>query len=142
MKHSEELISKGWEWVPIKSFGPFIIGAPISQYLNKYSLKKIDFESGVHYELEDPEIAIAVENGKIESINCFEECYYKGVNLIGGKFQEVSDLLQEEPFDVDELYIDILNENQKVYTYEASGLQIWVRPNGTILNVICSDFSV
>lgn len=142
MKHSEELITVGWEWVPVKSFGPFIIGAPISQYMGKYGLKKLDFESGNQYELLQPEIAISVENGKIESFNCFEECYYKGVNLIGLKFQEVPNLLQEEPFDIDELYIEILNEDQKVYTYEKCGLQIWVRPNGTIINVICSDFSV
>ncbi len=81
------------------------------------------------------DICIYSEDGKIVSVACYEDCWYKEKNLIGLAFQDVVQLLAPTnlPNEPDVIEID---EEEVVYEIESADAQIWVR-DGIVVTVIC-----
>ena len=119
--------------IPNKSYENFILGDDITNYLHLphhvefYDHSKIDHDS---YFFDNVNFYIWVKNGKIETIKCDKECYWKGKNLINMFYEDFLMLIDyQQPSDEDIIYVPInrdRGQNQKVYTFDYLGLMIWV----------------
>jgi len=125
---------------PFVGVGPFEFNKQIIHYENAFSLTKEtdgDYTCD-HFNLEYPETDLYVRDGVVSSINCYEECIYKGRNIIGMSIDEFMNFYELSPVgNVDELLFEEDNIPQYVYEFDQIGLQVWVK-NREILNVIAS----
>lgn len=131
-----------WVWTPCTSLGPFIIGDSIDKYIKEYGLKKgaADESGFLEYDLSEPELSINTEDGIIDSVDCYEFCFFKGKNIVGMDFKEFEGMIDAKPFDIDDIDVSE-TEKQKVYSYDGLvGMMVWVNPDGKITNVICGDY--
>lgn len=125
---------------PFHGIGPFDFNEPIAKYESPFFLVKDTNEGDKYdvYSLEYPAADLYVQDGIIESINCYEECIYKGRNIIGMTIDEFIKFYEILPIeDIDELDFEEDNIPQYVYEFDQIGLQVWVK-RGKILNVIAS----
>jgi hypothetical protein len=133
-----------FEWEPLKRIGCFELGAPVQSYIERCRLTLVTYDDDPTgwdtYEMPDMDMALHVEEGEIVSVACEEECWYKGVNLIGFDFDEAKKLLGLEPSD-DVDIIEIDDEPQEVYEFDDVEAQIWVK-DGKIVTVICRPLLV
>ena len=120
-----------WVWIPQISVGPFCFGETIFHYKDLYQLKLVSRDpEGVPggwdtYEIMGyDEARIYSENHKIVSVACYQEFYYKGVNLIGKTLKEVCDLLELSPDKYDEIIY--INESPQVpVEFDSVDLLLW-----------------
>lgn len=127
--------------VPRHQVGDFKLNEDISFYIEKFNLSQKPSEDNTGWTVYDfdTNISLFVEDGKIESISCTEECLYKGGNMIGMSFETFLSYYKikpEGPPDI--LYVND-DEVQNVYEFDEIGLQIWCDEN-YIKTVIVSDF--
>lgn len=128
-----------------KSYDDFILGTSVINYINRpHQIDRLDdpfacecytfFQNGFDIEL-------WCEDGHIDSICCRESCMYKGKELINMKYDEFMNIIQEEPLKHEVLYVPVKEnwgQNQHVYDYDKSGLQVWVW-RGKIRTIIIYD---
>ena len=131
--------------MPLISLGDIHLGDRISNYLDKYDFKfklnqAVGDEKYDEYFLKDGNITIYVQDGVVESINCYEECLYKGRNLIGMTIEEfISHTGFEHEEFINELDFEEDNIPQYVYDFDKEGLQVWVK-NEKIVTIIVSEY--
>lgn len=130
-------------FIPLERVGEFDLNAQISDYTEKFNFKyspadeSTDWET---YSLENEGISLYVEENKIISIVCDEECLYKGRNIIGMNIDEFINSYDVNPIgEIDELYVNE-NETQNIYEFDDIGLQVWCRDD-EIVTVIVSAFT-
>jgi len=115
-----------------------LIESVISQFeFSHYTPKGEDYEV---YEIEGHKTSIYVEEGLITSINCKEECLYKGRNMIGMEIDDFLNYYGWEPDDEpDELDFEEDDIPQYVYDFDEPDLQVWTK-DGIIVTVIASNY--
>ncbi len=127
-----------WIWKPNLSVGLIRLGDNISYY-DSFNLIKGERDSTdwISYKLPDLETYIDAENDIIVSISSFEEFYYKGINLIGIKVEDLENIFSCKPDEIDEpvLYED--GDIQTSYTYNSLGLTIWINDNNKVVSASC-----
>jgi len=128
------------------SYDDFKLGNSIEEYKNNaYQIDKHDIPSPwecYNFIQNDSEIEVWCENNVIISICCNQSCIYKGHELIHMAYEDFLSLINETPSDHDICYVPInkdRGQNQHVYDFDKSGLQIWVWRN-KIRTVIISTF--
>ena len=127
------------------SYDDFELGHKISKYVRRphYIHKWNDpFQWDCYTFIQEKnEIELFCEDKIIKSICCNESCIYKGKELIKMDFQEFIEIIEEEPASHDIEYVVVTKDrgqNQHVYEFDKSGLQIWVWRN-KIRTVIISN---
>lgn len=135
----------GNELVLNTSYDIFCIGEDISKYKqfihctnhyidpNLYDIYEIEIHGYI--------IELWCENGHIDSICCRESCMFEGKELINMKYDEFMNIIQEEPLKHEILYMPVKKnrgQNQHVYDFDKSGLQVWVW-RGKIRTIIIYD---
>ena len=130
-----------------KSYNDFILGTSITNYMNMpHRIACLNdpqlsmdlyafFQDGIEY-------GIWCEDNLIESIRCDESCIYNGQELINMKYEDFLCLIDDVPDDTDVVYVPVTadrGQNQHVYTFDKSGLQVWVWRN-RIRTVIIKNF--
>lgn len=128
--------------IPKISVGDFLLNDHIDNYKGKYIFEKSSKdESGYEgYAIYNPETCLFVEDGKIVSIASYEECIYKGQNIIGMTIEEFTSHTGEKYYgEVDRADFEEDDIPQYVYEFEDIGLQIWEKgKGGKIVTVIAS----
>lgn len=128
-----------------KSYDDFMLGTSVTNYINRpHQIDKHDdpftwecyifFQNGFDIEL-------WCENKIIKSICCNQSCIYKGKELINMNYTEFLCLIDETPLAHDIIYVLVNKnhgQNQHVYDFDKSGLQVWVWRN-KIRTVIISN---
>lgn len=124
------------ELIPNVSVGMFVLGDDINKYLNlPHTVEHIEDEylSYDDYEFPEQYVFMWVENQKIEFITCYTYCFWQNENLIGMTYDRFSLLIGgQQPDKEDICYIPISKDrgqNQKVYTFDNLGIEIWVWRN-------------
>lgn len=87
------------------------------------------------------EIELWCENNIITSICCNQSCIYNGQELINMNYNKFLQIIDEVPIAHDVVYVLVKKEygqNQHVYEFDKSGLQVWVWRN-KIRTVIISN---
>lgn len=127
---------------PKISQGNFLFGDDINKYKNDYDfeLSPKDISGYEGYTIYNPETCLFVENGKIASIASYEECIYKGRNLIGMTIVEFMRFTGEKYYgEVDEADFEEDDIPQYIYEFEDIGLQVWEKgKGGKIITIIAS----
>ena len=125
-----------------KSYDIFNLNEDVSKY-ERLAHTKNHFEdphSFDSYEIEihGYNIAIESEDGKVDSITCSESCVYNGQELIMMKIEDFLKIIKEVPTDHNIYYLSGSHQNQHVYDFDESGLQVWVW-RGKIRTIIIYD---
>ena len=127
------------------SYDIFCLGKRISKYENLVHHKKIyddpsrfdDYEIEIHgYNIE-----LWCEDAHIVNICCRESCIFNGNELIKMKYEDFLNIIKEEPLNHEICYIpykENWGQNQHVYVFDKSGLQVWVW-RGKIRTIIIYD---
>lgn len=132
------------ELIPNKSLGIFILGSSIKKYVHlphdlaKNKEKYFSYDSYNFYELG---VIVWVEKGKVETVCCKNECYWKGDNLLRmsiDKFQSLYNVISDKSEKIYHL-VNGRGQNQMVYDFDQLGLQIWVWRN-KIVTVLVSNY--
>ena len=133
------------ELIPNKSYADFMLGEDIHKYLGNnriYDFYPADkYTNNENYDFYHPEVSIWTENNKIVTIICYNTCYWQGKNLIGMQYKNFLDMVKVQPDNEDVIHVPespYRGQNQKVYTFYALGLMVWVWRN-RIRTVIISD---
>lgn len=130
------------------SYNDFILGTHISNYFNKKhregETSDSPFSETVCFYFYDDEVDIWCVNNIIESVCCKTRCIYKGVNLIGMKYNDFLNQFHFSPIDKDVIWLEggegKNGQYHQVYDFDDEGLQIWVWRN-RIRTVIISDYT-
>ena len=114
--------------IPNISVGDVILGENIDKYRHHHHFyfKKDpdDLYMDDYYEFVELKLAAFVsENGIIHTVNCKEECYLQGKNLIGSTIAECITLVGKSPDDHDQIFILIDEKPVRIRTYMV--LKIW-----------------
>lgn len=128
------------------SYDIFYLGEEISKYEKYVRLKNhynnpCGFDS-YNVEIHGYSILLWSENGHVEQICCYESCIYNGEELIMMTFKDFLSRIKEEPSNHDICYVpckDNWGQNQHVYDFDKSGLQVWVW-RGKIRSVVISTY--
>ncbi len=130
-------------FIPLERVGEFELNTGICGYIENFNFKYSPIDESTEWEtysLENEEISLYVEDGKIVSIVCNEECLYKGRNIIGMNIDEFINFYDAKPIgEIDKLYVNE-NETQDVYEFDDIGLQVWCKDD-IIVTVIASAFT-
>ena len=128
-----------------KSYDIFNLNEDVSKY-ERLAHTKNHFEDPYGFDSYEIEIhgyiiELWCEDGHIDSICCSESCMFEGKELINMKYDEFMNIIQEEPLKHEILYIPVKKnwgQNQHVYDFDKSGLQVWVW-RGKIRTIIIYD---
>ncbi|WP_141699143.1 hypothetical protein [Candidatus Thiosymbion oneisti] len=131
------------EWNPNRGVGVFRFGDRIDRYISAMGLDEFPDEYNEKvgwkvYGWSKPELRIWVEDRKIESIACYDECWYRGINLIGIDISKAIACIGSNPED-DPDEFDVGGETQTVFEFDDVAAQLWVKEN-IVVTVICSFF--
>jgi len=128
-----------------KSYDDFKLGENILKYKNRpHQLYKHEVPyiwECYSFVQNGFEVELWCENNIIKSICCNQSCIYKGQELINMNYKNFLHIIDEVPISHDVIYVcvsDSHGQNQHVYDFEKSGLQIWVWRN-RIRTVIISN---
>ena len=125
-----------------KSYDIFNLNEDVSKY-ERLAHTKNHFEDPYSFdsyeiEIHGYNIAIESEDGKVDSITCSESCVYNGQELIMMKIEDFLKIIKEVPTDHNIYYLSGSHQNQHVYDFDESGLQVWVW-RGKIRTIIIYD---
>lgn len=130
-----------------KSYGEFVLGAPVFGYLENREYEKRIYHERT-YENEcyvfEGGVELWCEGGVISTIRCDATCHYKGHNLIGLRYTEFLALMGATPTEEDTIYLLLPSgrgQNQHVYEFEGEGLQVWVWRNRIRIVLIYDAYS-
>lgn len=130
-------------FIPLERIGDFELNADICNYIENFDFEYSPADESTEWEtysLKNDDISLYVEDGKIVSIVCNEECIYNGRNIIGMNIDEFINFYEVNPIgEIDKLYVND-NETQDVYDFDDIGLQIWCKDD-IIVTVIASAFT-
>ena len=132
------------ELIPNKSLGIFILGSSIKKYVHlphdlaKNEVKYFSYDSYNFYELG---LIVWVEKGKVETVCCKNECYWRGYNLLKMPIDKFQSLYNVMPDKSEKIYhlVNGRGQNQMVYDFDKLGLQIWVWRK-KIVTVLVSNY--
>lgn len=126
-----------WNWKPLISVGPIKFGQLADSIIQQYDLVKLeppcksaDWET---FEFPNCETRIYVYDSEIESVGCYDNLFYKGIDLLGLSLEEIIPILGKQ-YEIGEI-IDM----QAPVDYENLGLQLWME-NKIMTGGICSGF--
>lgn len=125
--------------VPFRRIGPFYFDVGIRKYTRSFSFeitRKTKNYSTQHYRLSSIDLTLFVDEGKIESIGCYQSCTLFERELIGMNIKVFENVFKVRPFGkADKIYLAEASTPHLVYEYEQLGLQLWVK-NGKIDQVM------
>ena len=140
-----------YEWIPMIRVGPLRFNAVVSLYVKNGTLVPAPFDDDINdlgnipsedrYAYpDDKETSVYVKDGRIESIDCGDQCVLRGQNLIGLDYERVRELIGSEP--EGEAEIEFLSDGpQEQYNfYDAVGAFVWVK-EGKVVSISCHDGS-
>ena len=130
--------SHRWEWVPLVSIGGLRFNEPLSEDLGTLKLQRVEdsgYDSGDNidsFREEGGDTEIELENGRVDTVYCRANFFFKGRDLIGLSAEEVMDIvggnweLDEEDgdgriFNEDDLEIMIWEADGAVWSIIVSG---------------------
>ncbi len=127
---------------PFLGVGDFMFNKSIYNYLDTFEFKiyRKDGDNDCDkYRIDNPDISLYLDdNNKIESINCRDECLYKGRNLIGMTIEDFISHTGEKYYgEVDILDYEDDGIPQYVYEFDDIGLQVWCK-NNIVVTIIAS----
>lgn len=127
---------------PFECIGEFVFGTSINDYKNEFKFTLYPKEGTNDcdkYNIDNPDLSLYVdENNLIESINCRDECLYKGRNLIGMTIEDFISHTGEKYYgEIDILDYEDDGVPQYVYEFDDIGLQVWCK-NNIIVTIIAS----
>ena len=130
---------------PFQGVGDFMFNSPIIDYLDLYKFtiyRKDGNYDCDKYNIDNPDMSLYVDdNNIIESINCHEECLYKGRNLIGMTIEEFISHTGEKYYgEIDVLDYEDDGVPQYVYEFDDIGLQVWCKKNVIVTIIASSEF--
>ena len=128
-----------YDWMPLVRVGMFEFGKPVQEYVDRHVLEMLPCEEdGTNWEtyiVPGDSLRVHVENSRVISIACYDECILRGINLIGLDFAEAKRHIGSEPSDpVNTIYID--EEPQEVFEFDDVEAQLWVK-DGKVVTVFC-----
>lgn len=122
-----------WDWIPLVSIGPIKFGQDPKLLIQRYSLIICDAdEEEIAYEFPDETTRVYVVDGKVDSVGCYDQFYYKGNIMVGMHLSEVLNILGP-PDEIDKFYGD-----SRPLEYDNYGLQLWITANNTVHSAIVS----
>jgi len=129
-------------FIPLERVGEFELDTDIKNYKKIFNFEYTPADESTGWEtfsLENEGISLYVEDNKIVSIVCDEECLYKGRNIINMDINEFMNFYGVNPVgEIDKLYVND-NDTQDVYEFDDIGLQVWCE-NDKIVTVIASAY--
>lgn len=143
----EKIYDKGMEkgLVLNTSYDIFYLGKSISKYeklvYNKNSYDDPNRFDDYKIEIHGYNIELWCEDAHIVNICCRESCIYNGNELIKMKYEDFLNIIKEEPLNHEICYVpykENWGQNQHVYVFDKSGLQVWVW-RGRIRTIIIYD---
>lgn len=120
--------------IPNRSYDIFVFGDEIANYLHlPHFVDEHDDDNKYFYDsyfFVDYKFVVWVENGKIDTIKCEEECFWQGKNLIGMLYDDFLPLVNNcQPDSEDNIYLPVDRDrgrNHKVYDFDDLGISVWV----------------
>jgi hypothetical protein len=133
-------MKKKLNWIPLKAVGPFKFGSSKNEY-KQFHLKEIieEYNEKVNwqaFEIPKYDIRIYFENDLLTSVACYQEIYFKDINLIGKTFSELKDIIDCEP--VEHSTLEMSDGLQDIYEFDELALQVWVEKN-KVVTIFCSN---
>ncbi len=128
-----------YDWIPLTRVGKFIFNTVVQKYVDQGLLEKMpddqDATGWQTYGVPGGSLRVHVEDNRIISIACYDECILNGYNLIGMTFDDAKNVLEIQPSeDVD--IIDIGDTRQEVFEFDDLEAQLWVE-KGKVVTVFC-----
>ncbi len=128
------------DWIPLHRVGLLEFGTSIDRFIENGTATAIDTDDStgwLTFAYDDDSIRVHVEDRRIVSVACYEDCLFNETNLIGIDFESIVKLLGYTPDgSPDVIFID--DEPQQVYEFEKLGAQVWVK-DGRVTTVFCED---
>jgi hypothetical protein len=125
------------DWIPLERVGPYRFGEAIApEVVGSLKLKERDDQRNWLLYLQSglaAKATILVENGAVITVNCFEECYYQGTNLLGLSQAQLCALIGEA--DDSELQ-SVDDEESLVLYFDKLSLMAWI-DHGCVVAVDC-----
>lgn len=136
-----------YEWKPNVCFGPFIFGDNISRYIKKYNLKLDDDDSKgitgwVSYQVPETEVYISEREGHIIAAASYDQCNYKGKNLLDLTLNQLAILLEYKDYEIE---ASVEYDNGEVHTpvvFFHLGLTAWFVKNHKLKEEVVLYISV
>lgn len=128
------------EWNPNVGVSLFLFGDRIAPYLSAIGLEEFldEYNETLSWEVygwSKPELRILVEDDKIVSVACYDECWYRGINLIGADIATAMECIGAHPEDNPDEF-DLDDGIQAVFEFDEVGAQLWVK-KGIVVTGIC-----
>ena len=114
------------------------MGSNINEYKNLLLVKVDEYDADVDwisYKLENRDMRLYIENNKFVSVACYDECIFKGKNLIGLNINELNKFLNKKPDKSEKMMLD--SGLKEVYDYYNLGIQVYVKA-GIVDSITCS----
>ena len=128
------------EFIPFKRIGKFKFKDRISLVIKDLNYEYLDKDQSGYesFILNDLGVSLYVEDNLIESIACDQECYFKGINIIGMNFKDFLRKMKLVSSDKKEAYEMANSKMQEVYEVDEIGLQVWVEDN--LINTVIAMY--
>lgn len=125
--------SYGLEWNPNIGVGVFRFGDRTDRYISAMGPDEFpdEYDEDVGWKVYgwlNPELRVFVEDDKIVSVACYDECWYRGVNLIGTDLSKAIACIGSNPEDDPEAF-DIDGETEVAFDFDEVNAQLWVKEN-------------
>lgn len=140
-----------WEYIPCKSYGPFMFHDRISKYLDMmeenfgYIYYKKSKRPGAFHDYDIPSLGISLlVRNRVISVIRFEKIFmFRGYNLIKMDYSRFIEIFNVVPDDIDyKLPVEQKNGRckwQDVYDFDSLGLQLWVWRDRIVTVMACRD---
>lgn len=134
------------EWVPNICYGEFFFGEDINKYIDVYNLiqdmETPDSTGWRQYRVPGKEVYIEAEHGKVVSILCYEEFFYKGTNIISSSLDDLEKLLGSACADIGDSVVYFDGDEQTPVDFDPLGLQVWVDSSRQIQSISCYRYQL
>jgi hypothetical protein len=128
------------EWTPLIRVGPLEFGANIGPLVEEGVVIPLEYDDDSTgwetYAYGGDAVCVHVDDGRIVSVACYQQCLLRSRNLIGLDFASAVELIGFSPScEPDIILID--EEPQQVFEIEEVEAQLWVK-DGIVVTVFCS----
>jgi hypothetical protein len=126
------------EWTPCVSLGPIRFGEPVAAYVRSLGLAFKEHDTSTEwdtYVLPGAETYVYAEDGSVIGVGCYDECWYRGHNLVGMSLREAAQLIGHADAGDGERY-ELDGGAQDVFEFPDLECQMWAR-SGTVATVYC-----
>jgi len=128
------------EWNPNIGVSAFRFGDRIDRYISAMGLEEFPnkYNETVGWEIygwSESDLHVYVEDDRIIAVACYDECWYRGINLIGTNITKGMECIGVRPEDNPDKF-DLDDGIQVVFEFDEVDAQLWVK-EGIVVTVIC-----